>query len=61
MCIRDSQPSGDGVEMGTGTTGTYGDGDQFLSPCSSLVPGCQSNLTKMILNFEAKAKALTLG
>jgi len=25
------------VGMGTGTTGTVGDGDEFLSPCSSLI------------------------
>jgi len=26
--------SGDGMWMGTGTTGKVGDGDKFLSPCS---------------------------
>ena len=33
----EGQNSGDGVGMGRGTMGTDGDGDQFLSPCSSLV------------------------
>jgi len=31
------QVCGDGVAMGTGTTVTVGDGDELLSPCSSLV------------------------
>ena len=31
------QVCGDGVGMGKGTTGTVGDGDELLSPCSSLL------------------------
>jgi len=32
-----ANPVGEGLRMGIGTTGTVGDGDKFLSPCSSLI------------------------
>jgi len=37
----------DGVGMGTGTTGTVGDGDEHLSPCSSLYGGADLHLHKV--------------